>query len=51
MAKTVTSIRIDEELWKEAKHYAINEGITLTELVEQALRNEMKQGSEKVGKE
>ena len=43
MAKTVTSIRVDEELWKQAKHYAIDKGITLTELVEKALKKEMNQ--------
>lgn len=47
MAKTVTSIRIDGELWIKAKHYAIDKGITLTELVERALSKEMAQGSEK----
>ena len=47
MAKTVTSIRIDEELWKQAKHYAIDKGITLTELVEKALKKEMRQGNVK----
>lgn len=45
MSKTVTSIRVDEELWIKAKHYAIDKGITLTDLVEKALRKEMAQGS------
>ena len=44
MAKIVTSIRIDEELWKKAKHYAIDKGITLTELLERVLRKEIEEG-------
>ena len=42
-AKLVTSIRVDKELWIEAKIYAIKKGITLTELVEQVLRREMEE--------
>jgi predicted HicB family RNase H-like nuclease len=41
MARTVTSIRVDQELWKKAKHHAIDKGITLTELVERALKKEI----------
>jgi predicted HicB family RNase H-like nuclease len=41
MARSVTSIRIDEEIWKKAKHCAIDKGITLSELVEKALRQEL----------
>jgi hypothetical protein len=41
MARSVTSIRVDQELWKQAKHYAIDRGITLTELVERALKKEI----------
>lgn len=48
MVKTVTSIRIDEDLWKQAKHYAIDEGLSMTDLVERALKREMKQGSKRV---
>lgn len=40
--KTPTSINIDEELWKEAKIEAVKRGITVTELLENALRNELK---------
>ena len=45
--QVVASIRVHREFWKEVKKYAIDKGLTLTELVKQALRNEMKQGSEK----
>lgn len=37
----VTSIRIDGELWKEAKLYAVKNDITLGELVERLLRQEL----------
>ena len=33
-----TSIKIDPELWKEAKKTAIDADITLSELVEEAIR-------------
>jgi len=33
----VTSLRIDSDLWKEAKVQAIRHDITLTELVEEAI--------------
>ena len=33
-SRIVTSIKIDEELWKEAKKKAIDEGKTLAEFVE-----------------
>jgi len=46
MSKTVTSIRVDQELWKEAKIYAIKKGMTLTELLEKLLREEI-EGSKK----
>lgn len=38
---TNTSIRINEELWKEAKKFAIDEGIPVSDLVERALIAEM----------
>lgn len=36
-----TSIKIDEELWKQAKIEAINRNIDLSELVEEAVRKEI----------
>ena len=33
----ITSMRIDSDLWKEAKVQAIRHDITLTELVEEAI--------------
>lgn len=41
MARVVTSIRVDDGLWKEAKIYAIRKEITLTELIEKLLREEL----------
>jgi len=41
MPQTVTSVRVDEELWKKAKIHAIQKGITLTALLEELLRNEL----------
>lgn len=38
---TNTSIRINEELWREAKKFAIDEGIPVSDLVERALMAEM----------
>lgn len=42
MARVVTSIRVDDELWKEAKIYAVRKGITLTDLIEKLLKKELK---------
>jgi len=39
---TKTSINIDSKLWKEAKIYAIRQGITISELIEKLLRDELK---------
>jgi len=36
-----TSIRMDPELWKQAKIYAIKNGETLTGLLERLLRQEL----------
>jgi predicted DNA-binding ribbon-helix-helix protein len=37
----VTSIRVDEELWKEAKKYAIDTDMSLAELIEKLLKEEL----------
>jgi hypothetical protein len=41
MTKTVACVRVDEEVWKMAKKYSIDIGLTLGELVEAALIHEM----------
>lgn len=43
----VASVRVDREFWKDVKKYAIDKGLTLTELVELTLRKELNQGCEK----
>ena len=40
--RTPTSIKIDPELWKEAKIEAIKAEITLSELMEEAIRDWIK---------
>lgn len=37
----VTSIRIDEETWKKAKIRAIEKGVTLKQLMEQLIKEEL----------
>lgn len=39
--KMVTSIKVDKELWKDAKIHAIRNEMTLYEFLEQALRNKL----------
>jgi len=49
MAKMVTSIKVDDELWREAKIYCIQSGITLGELLEQLLKEKMNENAKKEG--
>ena len=42
MTKKVTSVKIDSDILREAKHYAIDKGITFSDLLERALKNEIK---------
>lgn len=39
----VTSFRVDAELWKKARIYAIENGITMKKLIETLLRMELKE--------
>ena len=39
--RDTVSIRLDPQLWKEAKIYAIQNDIKIAELVENALKKEM----------
>jgi predicted DNA-binding ribbon-helix-helix protein len=45
----VTSIRVDEELWRQARMYALENDLTMTELIESLLRERLK-GTEKKDK-
>jgi len=38
----VTSIKIDEDVWKKAKITAIKRGVTVTDLLQTALESELK---------
>ncbi len=42
MAKTVTSIKIDEDVWKKIKIEAINQDRQLSEILEKALEEWLK---------
>lgn len=39
----VTSIRVDETLWKEARIYAIKNGISMADLLDTVLREKIKE--------
>jgi antitoxin component of RelBE/YafQ-DinJ toxin-antitoxin module len=39
----VTSIRVDESLWKDAKIYAIKNGISMSDLLDSVLREKIKE--------
>ena len=39
----VTSFRVDEQLWKKARIYAIENGLTMKKLLEMLLRIELKE--------
>jgi hypothetical protein len=54
MAKTksyvVTSLRVDGDLWKDAKIEAIKQGETLASLIDRALRKEIAKDKEVTAK-
>lgn len=39
--QTVTSLKVDPDLWKKAKIEAIKRGVTLARIVDTALRKEL----------
>jgi len=39
----VTSFRVDEELWREARAYAVRHGITIKQLIEFLLKKELEE--------
>ena len=47
MTKVVTSVRVDDELWKQAKIHAIENGETLTEMLERLLKEELERRRER----
>lgn len=42
MERKVTSLKVDPELWKQAKKLAIDRSISLAELVEELIKKELK---------
>ena len=44
----VTSLRVDPDVWKEAKIHAIRHDMTLTDLVDEAIREWIKQKEDKI---
>jgi hypothetical protein len=42
LEKEATSIKVDPALWKQAKIEAIRRGVQLSELVESAIKQELK---------
>lgn len=42
MAKKATTIKIDQELFKAAKKHAVDMELTLSEVIERALKRELK---------
>jgi predicted transcriptional regulator len=41
MTKVITSVRVDDELWKKAKIHAIEKDETLTDMLERLLKEEL----------
>jgi hypothetical protein len=41
MTKVITSVRVDDELWKKAKIHAIEKNETLTDMLERLLKEEL----------
>lgn len=42
MERETTSIKVDPELWKEARKLAIDKGMTISELLEGLIKRELK---------
>jgi tryptophan synthase beta subunit len=40
--KEVTSVKVDPELWKEAKIESVKQGKTLSDIIEEALKDWLK---------
>ena len=43
MARMITSIKVDDELWRDAKIYCIQKGMTLGDLLEKLLKEKLKE--------
>lgn len=40
--RETTSIKINQKIWREARKYCIDKGITISELIEKLLEKEIK---------
>ena len=45
--RETTSIKINPEIWKETKKYCIDKNITISQLIEELLKKEIKQGEKR----
>jgi DNA-binding protein YbaB len=45
--KEVTSVKVDPELWKEAKIESVKQGRTLSDIIEEALKQWLKEAKRK----
>jgi hypothetical protein len=43
----ITSVKVDDELWRDAKIYCIQKGITLGDLLESLLKQKLKEEFDK----
>jgi macrodomain Ter protein organizer (MatP/YcbG family) len=47
--RETTSIKIDPDIWKQARIYAINNNMTFSELIEKLIEKELKEKSIRSG--
>ena len=44
MTKSTVSLRVNPKIWKDIKKLAVDRDLTISDLVEKALKNEIKKG-------
>lgn len=47
LAKVITSVRVDDELWKKAKIHAIEKNETMTDMLDRLLKQELERKKKK----
>ena len=47
MARKTTSLKIDEEFWKEVKIYCIRSGVDISDYIERLIKEDLKKNSKK----
>jgi hypothetical protein len=45
--REVTSVKVDPYLWKDVKHFSIDQDVEVQDFVDSALRNELKRRRER----